>query len=223
MAKTSDSSNSKPTSIAAAKKAGSLYYYKNGKKMAAVLKSDLKGGESLRQYMNRMTSKTAKKSPPPNKKKDSKPVDTITPTGLRSGSKRATSGPDVSAKGLRGAKDRVGSGLSMSSKDFRKAPSRVGADDFTTMKESSAATKNRQASQRLNPAKTPDYKRMASMSDKMEDEMKLPTLAKGGVAKKPVKKNMGGMMKYNKGGKVRGCGMAKQGTRPAKMVVMKGS
>ena len=32
----------------------------------------------------------------PAKKKDSKPVDTITPTGLRSGSKRATSGPDVS-------------------------------------------------------------------------------------------------------------------------------
>ena len=143
----------------------------------------------------------------PAKKKDSKPVDTITP------------------KGLRGAKDRVGSGLSMSSKDFRKAPSQP--DDFCTMKKSSAATN----------------KRMASMSDKMEDEMKLPTLAKGGVAKKPVKKNMGGMMKYNKGGtakkpmkmmgggmmkyksggKVRGCGIAKQGNRPAKMVVMKGS
>ena len=69
MAKTSDSSNSKPTSIAAAKKAGSLYYYKDGVKMAAVLKSDLKGGESLGQYMNRMTNKTAKKSTPAKKEK----------------------------------------------------------------------------------------------------------------------------------------------------------
>ena len=60
-------SDSKPTSIAAAKKAGSLYYYKDGKKMAAVLKSDLKDGESLRQYMNRMTNKTAKKSTPAKK------------------------------------------------------------------------------------------------------------------------------------------------------------
>tara|TARA_R110001606_G_scaffold32921_1_gene98980 strand:+ start:40 stop:885 length:846 start_codon:yes stop_codon:yes gene_type:complete len=62
-------SDSKPTSIAAAKKAGSLYYYKDGKKMAAVLKSDLKGGESLGEYMNRMTNKTARKSSPSKKKK----------------------------------------------------------------------------------------------------------------------------------------------------------
>jgi len=40
--------------------------------------------------------------------------------------------------------------------------------------------------------------------------------------KKAVKKNMGGMMKYKKGGTVRGYGMAKGG-RPCKMVKMKGS
>ena len=40
--------------------------------------------------------------------------------------------------------------------------------------------------------------------------------------KKPVKKNMGGMMKYANGGKVRGAGMARGG-RPCKMVSMKGS
>jgi hypothetical protein len=47
----------------------------------------------------------------------------------------------------------------------------------------------------------------------------------GGMAKKkkPVKKNMGGMMKYNKGGKVRGAGKAMKGVRPAKMVTMKGA
>ena len=50
-------------------------------------------------------------------------------------------------------------------------------------------------------------------------------LGAGGMAKKkkPVKKNMGGMMKYNKGGKVRGAGKAIKGVRPAKMVSMKGS
>ena len=62
-------SDSKPTSIAAAKKAGSLYYYKDGVKMAAVYKSDLKDGESLREYMNRQPTKTSKKSTPAKKEK----------------------------------------------------------------------------------------------------------------------------------------------------------
>ena len=39
-------------SIAEAKKAGSLYYSKNGKQMAAVFKEDLAEGETLRDYMN---------------------------------------------------------------------------------------------------------------------------------------------------------------------------
>ena len=46
--------------IAQAKKAGSLYYSQNGKKMAAVYKEDLKPGESLRDYMNKKTGKTRK-------------------------------------------------------------------------------------------------------------------------------------------------------------------
>ena len=41
--------------------------------------------------------------------------------------------------------------------------------------------------------------------------------------KKPVKKNMGGMMRYGHGGKVRGAGIAKKGVRSAKMIKMKGS
>lgn len=54
-----------------------------------------------------------------------------------------------------------------------------------------------------------------------EDDMKTG----GSVKKKPVKKNMGGMMKYKKGGKVkvRGAGKAIKGVRPAKMIKMKGS
>ncbi len=39
--------------------------------MAAVLKSDLKDGESLGQYMNRMTNKTARKRPPSKSKQKS--------------------------------------------------------------------------------------------------------------------------------------------------------
>lgn len=42
--------------------------------------------------------------------------------------------------------------------------------------------------------------------------------------KKPVKKMGGGKIKgYKNGGKVRGCGKAMKGVRPAKMVAMKGA
>ena len=47
-------------SMAAAKKAGSLYYEKDGKKMAAVSKEDLAPGQSLRDYMNEKTNKKRK-------------------------------------------------------------------------------------------------------------------------------------------------------------------
>ena len=44
-----------------------------------------------------------------------------------------------------------------------------------------------------------------------ENNPKIEKLGAGGMAKKkPVKKNMGGMMKYNKGGKVRGSGLARR-------------
>ena len=56
--------------IAAAKKAGSLYYMgKDGKKKAAVTKADLdKSGLSLRDYLNFMTGKTADTKKFPRKK-----------------------------------------------------------------------------------------------------------------------------------------------------------
>jgi hypothetical protein len=55
-----------------------------------------------------------------------------------------------------------------------------------------------------------------------------PKKRKRAKKKKVVKKMGGGMLKYGhgggvKGGKPRGCGMARQGVRNAKMVVMKGS
>jgi len=59
----SDDSWKKYSSIAAAKQAGSLFYSKNGKKMAAVTAEDLKkSGLSLRDYMNKKLGKTRKMS-----------------------------------------------------------------------------------------------------------------------------------------------------------------
>ena len=60
--KSSKDDYNKYSSIAAAKAAGSLYYSKNGKKMAAVFAEDLKGlkgsaQEKLRQYLNSRTKK----------------------------------------------------------------------------------------------------------------------------------------------------------------------
>lgn len=65
--------------IAAAKKAGSLYYMgKDGKRKAAVTKADLdKSGLSLRDYLNFMTGKTADTKKFPRKK-------TMTKTKLKS-------------------------------------------------------------------------------------------------------------------------------------------
>ena len=72
--------------IAAAKKAGSLYYMgKDGKKKAAVTKADLdKSGLSLRDYMNFMTGKTADTKKFPRKKPMTK---TKTKTVLSGGAK----------------------------------------------------------------------------------------------------------------------------------------
>ena len=42
----------KYSSIKSAQEAGSIYYSKGGKKMAAVLKGDLGKGQSLRSFMN---------------------------------------------------------------------------------------------------------------------------------------------------------------------------
>jgi len=68
----------------------------------------------------------------------------------------------------------------------------------------------------------------------MKKKSKFPDLSGDGevtqkdilMGKGVVKKQNGGTMKkkgYAKGGKVRGCGIATQGVRKAKMVTMKGS
>ena len=62
------------TSLAAARKAGDTYYMKNGKKMAAVTKEDLKkSGLSLRDYLNRKEGLTRReRSTPPKPKPNPK-------------------------------------------------------------------------------------------------------------------------------------------------------
>ena len=55
-----------------------------------------------------------------------------------------------------------------------------------------------------------------------------PKKKRKGKKKKAVKKMGGGMLKYShgglaKGGKPRGCGVARQGVRPVKMIKMKGA
>ena len=62
------------TSLRAARAAGDLYYRnpKTGKKMAAVLASDLKPGQSLTQYINKKENKTPR-TPRPRRKPTQKP------------------------------------------------------------------------------------------------------------------------------------------------------
>lgn len=66
-----------------------------------------------------------------------------------------------------------------------------------------------------------------ALADAKVEKIK-PKKRKRAKKRKVVNKMGGGMLKYGhgggvKGGKPRGCGMARQGVRNAKMVVMKGS
>jgi hypothetical protein len=65
-------------------------------------------------------------------------------------------------------------------------------------------------------------KRGSRLARKVAGEVENQKAKKKKKKKKPVKKNMGGMMRYGHGGKVRGYGKARGG-RPCKMVSMKGS
>ena len=63
-------STDRKKSLAAARKAGHLYYWRDGKKMAAVTGEDLKtSGLNLRDYMNKQLDKTRRKAPVPKPRK----------------------------------------------------------------------------------------------------------------------------------------------------------
>ena len=72
-------------------------------------------------------------------------------------------------------------------------------------------------------ARLREREKRKNLSPEKQRDLDLADFSRGGAAKKkPVKKNMGGMIKYGHGGKVRGYGKARGG-RPCKMVSMKGS
>jgi len=71
-------------------------------------------------------------------------------------------------------------------------------------------------------ARMADKEKSGLLGDQMTDKQRL----RKALGKEPSGYKKGGKTKakkYNKGGKVRGCGVARQGVRKAKMVVMKGS
>ena len=68
---------------------------------------------------------------------------------------------------------------------------------------------------------TPEEIAAGFAGDDLPEEDRIPKKSKK-KRKKPAKKNMGGVIKYGHGGKVRGYGKARGG-RPCKMVSMKGS
>ena len=73
-------------------------------------------------------------------------------------------------------------------------------------------------------ARLREREKRKNLSPEKRRDLDLADFSRGGAAKKkPVKKNIGGMMRYGHGGKVRGAGKAVKGVRPAKMVSMKGS
>lgn len=77
------------SSIAAAKAGGALYYSKNGVKQAAVYASDL-NGMSLREYMNKKTGKTPRKTTSQTSSKKSAGVSTYDEVKDQKGRKNTT-------------------------------------------------------------------------------------------------------------------------------------
>lgn len=77
----------------------------------------------------------------------------------------------------------------------------------------------RQQETRVGGGKDMKEKKMARGGMAMMGDEKMPMMARGGKVKPKAKKMArGGMTKMARGGKVRGAGCAKKGTRPAKMV-----
>ena len=179
--------------IAAAKKAGSLYYDKDGTKMAAVTKDDLdKSGLSLRDYLNQKEGKT------------------------RSGKFITASEKEMRMEKPNPKMPKMkGGGMNMNTKGgmkgggMTKGYSRGGA-----LKKPTADQKGLQKL----PTKVRNdmgYMKAGGMTKggmKGGGMMNTKGYAKGGMSTK------GGAKKKTTGkGKVRGAGIAKRGVRPAKM------
>ena len=176
-------------SIAAAKKAGSLYYDKDGKKMAAVFKEDLGEGESLRDFMNKKLGKT--------RRKDLK-------GGGMMNTKMSTKG-GMKGGGMTKGYSRGGAlkKPTADQKGLQKLPTKV-RNDMGYMKAGGMTKGGMKGGGMMN---TKGYAK-GGMSTK-------GGMKGGGMATKGNTK--GGAKKTTGKGKVRGAGIAKRGVRPAKM------
>ena len=206
-------------SIAAAKKAGSLYYDKGGEKMAAVFKEDLKPGQILRDYMNEKLGLTRRKDPEGKKGGGMMKTKGYAMGGLKK--------PTTDQKGLKKLPTEVrnkmgymkGGGM-MKTKGYAKGGMKTKGYAKGGMKKMMGGgmamgmdpRKKRKDMMGLGAAASPMMKGGGMMKTKMN--------TKGGM-------KGGGMMKtkgYAKGstvktkGGVRGAGIARKGVRKAKML-----
>lgn len=200
-------------SMAAAKKAGSLYYEKNGKKMAAVSKEDLAPGQSLRDYMNEKTNKKRKgKFITPNKGEMNM---------KKSGKTKLMGG------GMTKAAYQAGGKLNMvKGKDGKMVPD-YAADGVGKMNKGGGVKKMNMGGSPRSTPRNPTPRQDPPMGKRL---LERPNTAPNVVAgpRGPKKMNMGGMAgmgaptMMKEGGtakktKVRGAGIARKGVRPAKM------
>ncbi len=223
-------------SLAAAKKAGSLYYDKDGKKMAAVTKEDLKeSGMSLRDYLNKKEGKKRSgKFITPNKEDMEMDKPRVTMPKMRGGGMMKTKGysmgglkkPTADQKGLKKLPTEVrnkmgymkGGGM-MKTKGYAKGGMKTKGYAKGGMKKMMGGgmamgmdpRKKRKDMMGLGAAASPMMKGGGMMKTKMNTKGGM----KGGGMMKTKMGTKGGM---KGGGKVRGAGIARKGVRPAKML-----
>ena len=210
-------------SIAEAKKAGSNFYSKDGKKMAAVFKEDLAQGESLRDYMNKKTGKTRKASNTPltelSLNKDGTPADPKefnkrVKDGTTLVNKRKGGGvKKLMAGGMTKSAYKAGGKLNMvKGKDGKMVPD-YAADGVGKMKKGGGVKKMKKMNMggmagmddaAMMAMKKKRKKPMMPAQQAMSSGAAMPMMKKGGTAKKKASKPRGyGMARGGKACKMR--------------------
>jgi len=220
-------------SIAEAKKAGSNFYSKDGKKMAAVFKEDLAQGESLRDYMNARTGKPGPDGKPTAKKRiaSNTPLTELslnkdgTPADPKEFNKRVKDGTTlVNKRKGGGVKKLMAGGMTKSAykaggklnmvkgKDGKMVPD-YAADGVGKMKKGGGVKKMKKMN--MGGMAGMDDAAMMAMKKKRKKPMMPAQQAMSSGAAMPMMKE-GGTAK-GKSGKPRGCGIARKGIRKTKM------
>ena len=219
-------------SIAEAKKAGSNFYSKDGKKMAAVFKEDLAQGESLRDYMNARTGKPGPDGKPTAKKRiaSNTPLTELslnkdgTPADPKEFNKRVKDGTTlVNKRKGGGVKKLMAGGMAKYVKGGLKKPTEAQAGvqklpakvrnkmgfmqeggDVKKMKKMNMGGMAGMDDAAMMAMKKKRKKPMMPAQQAMSSGAAMPMMKKGGMAKK-------------KASKPRGCGIARKGIRKTKM------